>query len=421
MSHSAVGGHSPARITLQMEPNVLQFKKGAAVVVQGQPNAGYFYIVRKGTLAIDAEHRLGDKALSRFDAGDSFGLVSALTGHLFLVTIFALTEAEVLQIPVDHLGLFIKKNQALGIRLMSLYARELRAFTKHLARANDFEDRSFRPDKLFAQAKIYLEWKQPRLASYALHRFVEWGEKSGEANPAAVDAARTQLAGMQSSYAGPGWSGKSQALRAGEVIFLENEPGENVYVISKGRVKLFNIVRGHEYVLDILGEGEIFGEMAVLDKSPRMASAVTVAESEVLRLSPNVLMEEVGVAVMQKIFESLARRIWFSHQRLIILKLPKPIPRLYALLFNILRDQEIKKKMRQHNAPQEDIPVPVRFDELKMMCGILRIKDESIRSFLTDPNLTLGKEFIAVKSRKKLEEKIISIKTRTGDIGADLV
>lgn len=404
-----------------MEPSILQFKKGAAVVVQGQPNAGFFYIVRKGTLGIDSEHRLGDKALSGFDPGDSFGLVSALTGHLFLVTIFALTDAEVLEIPIDHLGVFIKKNQALGIRLMSLYARELRAFTKHLSRANDYDDRSFRPDKLFAQAKVYEEWKQPRLASYALHRFVQWAESTGEAKPAELESAKKQLALKGTVYKGPVWSGKTQSLPSGEVIFLENEPGEDVYVISKGRVKLFNIVRGHEYVLDILGDGEIFGEMAVLDKSPRMASAVTVAECEILRLSPNVLMEEVGVAVMQKIFESLARRIWFSHQRLVILKLPKPVPRLYALLFNILRDQEIKKKMRPHTAPQEDIPVPVRFDELKMMCGILRIKDDSIKSFLTDPNIVLGKDYIAVKSRKKLEEKIATIKTRVGELGVDLV
>ena len=58
---------------------IKDYKAGNTVIIQNAPNPGIFYLVRKGVLAIDTEHRLNDKVLSRFEAGDSFGLVSAIS------------------------------------------------------------------------------------------------------------------------------------------------------------------------------------------------------------------------------------------------------------------------------------------------------------------------------------------------------
>ena len=60
----------------------------------------------------------------------------------------------------------------------------------------------------------------------------------------------------------------------GSVIFSEFEPGASFYLIQSGRVQLIKIINGAEKNLDILQQGEIFGEMAVLDNSPRSASAI---------------------------------------------------------------------------------------------------------------------------------------------------
>jgi CRP/FNR family cyclic AMP-dependent transcriptional regulator len=64
--------------------------------------------------------------------------------------------------------------------------------------------------------------------------------------------------------------------RAGETIFREGEPGLEFYVIRAGRVR---ILRGNR-LLETLGENEIFGEMALIDTSPR--SATVVAETDVV-------------------------------------------------------------------------------------------------------------------------------------------
>lgn len=63
-------------------------------------------------------------------------------------------------------------------------------------------------------------------------------------------------------------------MRAGEVIFREGDAGDGLYVVEEGRVVITATVNGSEArVLGHLGVGELFGEMAILDDTPRFATA----------------------------------------------------------------------------------------------------------------------------------------------------
>ena len=66
----------------------------------------------------------------------------------------------------------------------------------------------------------------------------------------------------------------SRSFKAGEIIFRENDAGIEFFVVKSGSVA---IRRGNR-TLDVIGEGEIFGEMALVDSEPRSATAV--AESD---------------------------------------------------------------------------------------------------------------------------------------------
>lgn len=65
---------------------------------------------------------------------------------------------------------------------------------------------------------------------------------------------------------------------ANQVILLENDWGSSVYFILEGWVKIrtYNL-EGKEVTLNILGKGEIFGEMAALDEVPRSTDVITLA------------------------------------------------------------------------------------------------------------------------------------------------
>jgi CRP/FNR family transcriptional regulator len=72
----------------------------------------------------------------------------------------------------------------------------------------------------------------------------------------------------------------------GDVIVRENETGVALYIISKGRVE---VVKGlgtaNEQVLDTLGQGAFFGEMALFDNHPRSASVRAAQATQCLVLS----------------------------------------------------------------------------------------------------------------------------------------
>lgn len=85
----------------------------------------------------------------------------------------------------------------------------------------------------------------------------------------------TQLAGQA----------RPRRYRAGATIFHREDPGSMLHVIHSGRVKLtLTSPEGREITVQILGPGNFFGELALLDGGPRSASVVALEPVETLTL-----------------------------------------------------------------------------------------------------------------------------------------
>jgi CRP-like cAMP-binding protein len=70
------------------------------------------------------------------------------------------------------------------------------------------------------------------------------------------------------------------------VVFFENEVGDTLFVVVEGRIKVTILGDdGREIILSVLGPGEFFGEMALLDHEPRSATTIAAEETELLCLS----------------------------------------------------------------------------------------------------------------------------------------
>jgi CRP-like cAMP-binding protein len=65
-----------------------------------------------------------------------------------------------------------------------------------------------------------------------------------------------------------------------ETIFTQGDPGDSLYVIVDGKVR----VHDGERLLNYLGERDVFGEMALLDPEPRLASVTAVEATRLFRL-----------------------------------------------------------------------------------------------------------------------------------------
>jgi CRP-like cAMP-binding protein len=78
---------------------------------------------------------------------------------------------------------------------------------------------------------------------------------------------------------------EDRQLAAGTTIFIENMPGESLFLIRRGAVRVSRMfAEGNEKVLIVLGPADVFGEMAVIDGLPRAATARVVDDAELISL-----------------------------------------------------------------------------------------------------------------------------------------
>ena len=79
---------------------------------------------------------------------------------------------------------------------------------------------------------------------------------------------------------------KEQSFKSGQTIFKEGEPGNRLYIISAGDVRISRVVPGSgEEALTVLKPGACFGEMAVFDRSERSTDAIANTDCTVLTIT----------------------------------------------------------------------------------------------------------------------------------------
>ncbi len=98
----------------------------------------------------------------------------------------------------------------------------------------------------------------------------------------------------------------------GEVLFQEGEPGDHLFLILEGKVKLGHAsLDGRESLIAVLGPGEMFGELSLFDPGLRTSSATALTEARVLRLDNTQLMPWLAgrPEVAATLLQALARRL----------------------------------------------------------------------------------------------------------------
>lgn len=100
--------------------------------------------------------------------------------------------------------------------------------------------------------------------------------------------------------------------RKGEVIFVEGEPGDRLYVINEGKITLGHKAGdGRETLLAVLGPGEMFGELSLFDPGQRTATATALTDATVLGLSREAFRPWLigRPEVAEKLLQALAQRL----------------------------------------------------------------------------------------------------------------
>src|SRR6266700_2687696 len=111
---------------------------------------------------------------------------------------------------------------------------------------------------------------------------------------------------------------KRRAFRSGEVIFHRDDPGQVLYVIKEGKVKICLISPdGQEISLVVLGKGECFGELSLLDGLGRSADVIALERVECYTLQRSdfhsSIMKNPKIAI--QVLEVLSKRLRNTDQQ----------------------------------------------------------------------------------------------------------
>jgi CRP/FNR family transcriptional regulator, cyclic AMP receptor protein len=89
---------------------------------------------------------------------------------------------------------------------------------------------------------------------------------------------------------------RRRSFKRGETLFYEEDPGNALYILQQGQVKIVRLAAdGEERILRIQGPGECLGELSLIDGEPRSARAVALERVEAL-----VLYREAFLALLQR-------------------------------------------------------------------------------------------------------------------------
>jgi len=107
-------------------------------------------------------------------------------------------------------------------------------------------------------------------------------------------------------------SSSSRSFPKNTVVIHENDPADSLFIIESGKVKVYcSDKNGKEFIMNTQGEGDYFGELALLDDSSRSASVRTVEKSTfciIYKDDFNRVLEE-HPSIARKLIRNLSQRV----------------------------------------------------------------------------------------------------------------
>ncbi len=197
---------------------------------------------------------------------------------------------------------------------------------------------------------------------------------------------------------------RRRTFRAGEVIFHRDDPGQVLYVIKEGKVKisLFS-PDGQEISLTVFGKGDYFGEFALLDGLPRSADATALERVECYTLQRSdfhkALIKNPKIAI--QVLEVISKRLRNADAM------------IEDIIFLDVYGRVAKKLLELADAHGKKVDDGILIDmrltqqELASMVGASRESVNKVLGYFTDKKyISTDKHRITIHSTTNLKRRI---------------
>ena len=319
-------------------PKAMQYTKGSIVYFEGDKDERIF-ILQKGILVLTTtDVETHQPVTEQVKNGEFFGVKSALGRFPREETATALTDCVTIALTIQEFEQIFSSNKQIIMKMLRVFSNQLRLIHKKTEAIlnNVPEDqqtgmiavaKSFYNDEEYLSCcdicvkflSLYPNTSKKdevaKLYADAKLRNTKIKEKTKSADTSEEDE---EASGALKQFALPAFKRFAKQYKPGNVIISEFEPGNSFYLIQSGRVQLVKCVNGAKKNLDIMKPGEFFGEMAILDNSPRSATCVAIGNVECLEFNKEnfelLIMGNPQIAII--LLKLFCKRIYDQRRRL---------------------------------------------------------------------------------------------------------
>jgi len=366
----------------QVQWTIANYGKDSHITVAGRRVADCFYIIRQGKVQISKEVAIeGDKD-GVLVPGDFFGVASAMSSYSHIENAVALTDVTLVAVQPRQYVSLIQKNTQVATKILMQLSNQLRFLNETIAKFTQKNDRKVAdedPSRLFDVAEYYAQNKQYSQAFYAYTKYLKYcpeGKNLGTAK-SRLEKLADRAKDVRTDYTK---SELNRTYRKGDMIFAEGEPGDDFFVVQSGSVKISKIIEDKEVLLGMLKEGDIFGEMALLEGKPRGASAMASEDSSVMAASKANFDALIAnqPQLISRITTLLSNRIWATFKHLEVIHIDNPLGKIYGIMLVQL------EKNRLHLESAEAYTFGAKWDDLVNTLGLTEKEGYVLRGKLQE-------------------------------------
>ncbi|MDR0457366.1 MAG: cyclic nucleotide-binding domain-containing protein [Treponema sp.] len=326
----------------QFQPAIVKFVKDSLFVVEGKTNTDKFYIIQEGKVRIIREV---DKVVRGKDIlagpGDIIAAVSVMSGFSYIETATAYTDVTVLVVERKQYSNLIRDNTPIAVRIIQQFSQRLRTLDDMLSRLTLSAAAASGPSHLLKIAEFYASRRKPNQAFYAYQQYTVHCPQAADMEDAQrkMEQFAPNVKVKKPVYP----PDKMERIYPADcLLFAEGEPGDELYVIQEGSVKISKIVNNQEVVLAVLRKGDIFGEMALLEDKPRAATAEIVENCTVFAVNRANFtgLIKTSPELVARMTTLMAERIWLMYRQFANTMITDPMGRIYdALLIQLEKER----------------------------------------------------------------------------------
>lgn len=284
-------------------PKVIQYTKGSIAYFEGDQDDRIF-ILQKGLIILTSiDQETGHTSTEQVKPGEFFGVKSVLGHFPREETASILAESTVVCLSIQEFEKLFSENKQLIMKMLRVFSNQLRQIHKKTESILNNKPEA-QDTGMYNVAKCFYEEEEYKSCFDVCEKLLKCFPRTSHLTEVAQLYKQSKLffekIGRQTyteqaeeiSYDShikqfdlPAFERFAKFYNPGDVIISEFEPGNTFYLILKGTVQLIKCVNDSKKNLDILKPGDFFGEMAILDNSPRSATCMASSNVKCLEFS----------------------------------------------------------------------------------------------------------------------------------------